>query len=329
MNIKKSAQVIAHSCEWNENTKTLLAQYSKAPLDESNTYIFTVKLCDNEIDRDYEMFTIDCLRSLAELMNGRTGIFDHNPKAENQKSRLYACEVVTDPGKQNSLGQPYTYLRGQAYMLKNAENAALIDEIEAGIKKEASISCNADVHTCSVCGKDNRSCGHIRGRKYDGKKCFVKLENPTDVYEWSFVAIPAQREAGVMKNYKGGTKLENIIKSIKEGNLSEAEASDVTVGSTDALELSALIADLREQAQLGETYKSNLRREVTRLACFSQPHFTVELMEAVCKKLSVNELETMEKALKTAVSQKSLPQPQTAKQVKRETESKLTDGFKI
>ena len=44
--------------------------------------------------------------------------------------------------------------------------------------------------------------------------CHVVLNQPTDAYEWSFVAVPAQREAGVIKMFaktKRGMTVEQII----------------------------------------------------------------------------------------------------------------------
>ena len=50
-------------------------------------------------------------------------------------------------------------------------------------------------------------CKHKKGHTYSkqGKKtlCFYTLEDPKDAYEWSFVAIPAQRKAGVTKSFNG------------------------------------------------------------------------------------------------------------------------------
>ena len=33
-----------------------------------------------------------------------------------------------------------------------------------------------------------------------GKVCHTVLDQPSDAYEWSFVAVPSQRAAGVVKN---------------------------------------------------------------------------------------------------------------------------------
>ena len=42
------------------------------------------------------------------------------------------------------------------------------------------------------------------GQRYDGKLCFTELQGAEDAYEWSFVAVPAQRGAGVLKTFSGG-----------------------------------------------------------------------------------------------------------------------------
>nr|MCR5718135.1 hypothetical protein [Oscillospiraceae bacterium] len=173
----------------------------------SELYTFPVVLCHNDIDRDFERFSDEALDKMAELFVGKTGIFDHNPTAENQSARIYDAEIVTDPEKKTAWGGIYRCLKGYAYMVKTDSNADLIKEIDAGIKKEVSISCSAASRKCSVCGENE--CEHIKGKSYDGQLCHTVLDGITDAYEWSFVAVPAQTGAGVMKNYKGGNTMEN------------------------------------------------------------------------------------------------------------------------
>ena len=58
---------------------------------------------------------------------------------------------------------------------------------------------------CSICGTDRRKtrgqCFHWPGRDYDGKVCHMALGEVRDCYELSFVAVPAQKDAGVRKDY--------------------------------------------------------------------------------------------------------------------------------
>ena len=52
--------------------------FAKAELSAEDVYIFSVLLCDNEIDRDHERFSEATLRELGELFVGVNGICDHD-----------------------------------------------------------------------------------------------------------------------------------------------------------------------------------------------------------------------------------------------------------
>lgn len=150
---------------------------------------------------------MDALQALAGLFIGKTGIFDHSQRGKDQTARIYETAVVTDPTRTTADGEPYTCLRAKAYMVRTEKNKDLIAEIEAGIKKETSVGCCVQSIRCSVCGKDIKAqgCEHQKGRVYGGKRCHYLLDQPTDAYEWSFVAVPAQRNAGVIKSFTPGT----------------------------------------------------------------------------------------------------------------------------
>ena len=158
-----------------------------------------MRLCDNVVDRDCERFPRKSLEALAKLFVGKSGIFDHQWSAKGQTARLYRTEVVEEPGQTTTAGDPACWLKGYAYMVRTETNQDLIAEIEGGIKKEISVGCAVNRSTCSICGSAAGSCGHRRGQTYDGQLCFFNLEEPADAYEWSFVAVPAQRKAGVVK----------------------------------------------------------------------------------------------------------------------------------
>lgn len=166
-------------------------------------YEFSVILCDNEIDRDFERFSDGALEKLKELFVGKTGIFDHEASTSNQNARIFATELVNDENRRTKYGEPYKYLKASAYMVRTDENKTLIAEIDGGIKKEVSISCSAAKRKCSVCGCDKTvgSCAHAKGKTYDGRLCHIVLDDITDAYEWSFVAVPAQVNAGVTKRF--------------------------------------------------------------------------------------------------------------------------------
>jgi hypothetical protein len=177
--------------------------------------VFTFKavLCDNEVDRDFERFTIKALQDLSKLFVGKTIIKDHTPKADNQVARIYATELVQS-GKTTKAGELYTQLVAHCYMVKTAGNADLIAEIKGGIKKEGSVGCAVAHVFCSICGTDNSKsyCRHYRGRSYEKEGgtqiCTMTLDGAKDAYEFSLVAVPAQKAAGLSKSYTGETVYE-------------------------------------------------------------------------------------------------------------------------
>jgi len=157
-----------------------------------DVFTFDVIACDNQVDRDGERFSDAALDKLAKLFVGKTVIFDHQWSAGNQTARIYDATVTE---KASGLRQ----LRVSVYMLANDSTAALREAICGGILREVSVGCAVSKATCSVCGADYCTCGHRKGESYNGDVCVVVLDEPTDAYELSFVAVPAQRGAGVTK----------------------------------------------------------------------------------------------------------------------------------
>ena len=238
--------------------------YSKTPLTAEEVFTFDILLCDNEIDRDYERFTVDALHVLQGMFLGKTGIFDHTWSAYGQKARIFKTQVVEEPARKTAAGESYTYLKASAYMLNNEDNASLIDEIRGGIKKEVSVGCSVASITCSICGEPEGSheCSHLRGAEYGGELCCRVLDEPVDAYEWSFVAVPAQRDAGVIKRFGGHVGDETLKR-------------------------------LEKEAQLGRSYLKALRDETAKLAIMASPEMPEDTVRSVLGKLDENELATL------------------------------------
>lgn len=225
--ITKSAKI--SGIELDDGEMSLINKYTLEPLSSDEVFAFKIAICGNEIDRDFEVFPTETLNALAKLFVGKTVLKDHQIKTDNQKARIYATEVVEDGGI-SSTGEKYAQLIAHCYMLKNESNADLISDIRAGIKKEVSVSCVIGSAVCSICGTDNRKayCKHVNGREYDGKTCYFKLLLPKDAYEVSFVAVPAQPDAGVTKSY-----MDEPYKEEKNTN-DENEAIDCDIGIIEA-----------------------------------------------------------------------------------------------
>ena len=218
---------------------------------------------DNEIDRDFERFTLQTLEELAPLFVGKAGIFDHQWSARGQAARIYRTEVVREAGQVTRAGDGYAWLKGYAYMVRTESNRDLIAEIEGGIKKEVSVGCAVEHAICSVCGCDRTQtdCGHEKGQEYGGQLCWADLEGAKDAYEFSFVAVPAQPAAGVVKGARRGTS-----------------------------------GRLEEEAALGRKYLEDLRGEVVRLALLADRELDGRAMKSLAGKLSHQELEELRRS---------------------------------
>lgn len=201
----KTADVsVAENDARNSADISLINQYTLEDLQPEEVFTFSVILCDNEVDRDNEMFTEDALIDLARLFRGKTGIFDHAWSAKNQTARVYDTSVIRVPGKKNSVGKQLQQLKAKVYMLDDYANRDLIRAIKGGIIKEVSIGFAAKKCKCSICGSNMYAhgiCerGHYKGQIENGALCVGELSEISDAYEFSFVAVPAQRGAGASR----------------------------------------------------------------------------------------------------------------------------------
>ena len=208
----KAAQLSAQ--EVTEAELRAINKHAMEPLTAEEVFTFKAVLCDNEIDRAFERFSLKALQQLQKLFLGKTVIKDHSWTANNQVARIYATELVAHPEKATKSGETYTQLVARCYMVKTAGNADLIAEIKGGIKKEGSVGCSVSSSICSICGTDNAKsyCRHYPGRSYEkeggAQVCTFTLDGARDAYEFSLVAVPAQKAAGVSKSYTGETVYE-------------------------------------------------------------------------------------------------------------------------
>lgn len=202
----KAAHLATH--ELTDEDLAAINKYALEPLTAEQVFVFKAVLCDNEVDRQHEQFTVKALNDLKKLFLGKTVIKDHWHSADNQVARIYATELV-ETGKHTKSGEPYTQLIAWCYMIKTASNEDLIAEIKGGIKKEGSVGFSASSAICSICETDNAKsyCRHFPGRSYEkaggSQVCIFTLAGAKDAYEFSLVAVPAQRAAGVSKSYTG------------------------------------------------------------------------------------------------------------------------------
>ena len=256
--IQKAASL--GSQEITEAELKAINKHTLEPLKAEEVFTFKAILCDNEIDRDFERFSLKALQDLQKLFLGKTVIKDHTWAADNQVARIYATELVETP-KTTKAGETYTQLVAHCYMVRTESNADLIAEIKAGIKKEGSIGCSASSCICSICGTDNAKtyCRHWPGKSYEKEGgpqvCTFTLAGARDAYEFSLVAVPAQKAAGVSKSYTGETVYEP-----QEAEKTAQEAPE-TSGGVNTPPDSEKAATLELRARLAASRaKSNIHK---------------------------------------------------------------------
>ena len=239
MEIKKATEVAGGGVATSVQMEAINAQ-AKGKLTAEQVYVFSLRLCDDQVDRDFERFDTAALGELAKLFIGRTGIVDHRWSADSQVARIFATEVVQEEG--------ISYIKAWAYIRRGGEADEVIADIEAGIKKEVSVGCAMGMAVCSICGSEYGTCGHRKGEHYDGQLCCAILREPMDAYEFSFVAVPAQRQAGVLKGLGAGKR------SLKE--------------LADQFGVQGEYRAMYKDAELGRQYARTLQDDVVRL-CLS------------------------------------------------------------
>ena len=271
---------------------------TKARLNGEQVYVFSLRLCDDRIDRDGERFDTGALPGLAKLFLGKTGILDHRWSTENQVARIFETQVVKE--------KDASYIRAWAYIRRGGKNDELIADIEAGIKKEVSVGCAMAQAVCSICGSEYGTCGHVKGEHYDGQVCAVILKEPVDAYEFSFVAVPAQREAGVMKGMGAAVSLKEL--AAEHG--AQAEYRTLT-----------------KEAELGRRYRKDLEDCVVRLGLALELGVSEPVLRSLAQTAGAEELLALKDALQGRLDE-SLPMVSQLLGVKGKAEE-IESGFLI
>mgnify|MGYP003292421714 CR=1 FL=1 len=277
MQIKKETEVTVSGMPTQAQLEAINAQ-AKAKLSKEQVYVFSLRLCDDQVDRDYERFDTAALPTLAKLFIGKTGIVDHKWSSEHQVARIFSAEVVQE--------DRINFVKAWAYIRRGGQAEEVIADIEAGIKKEVSVGCSMGRAVCSVCGSEYGSCGHQKGEHYDGQLCCAILREPMDAYEFSFVAVPAQRNAGVLKALGGTGK---TLKELAEEHGVQAE-----------------YRALYKDAELGRQYRRDLEEKIVRLCLSLELGADCEVFRGIAKCAATEDLTKLKMALEERLAQ-SLP----------------------
>lgn len=300
---------VENSCPMPEELAEINA-YTRRAFKAEELYVFSVVLCDNEIDRDLERFSVPALEKMAELFCGKTGIYNHSMDANTQSARIFRCEAEVVPGRSTECGEPYTRLVARAYLPRGEKNKGLILDLESGMKKEVSVGCSMGRAICSICGADRRTepCGHVPGEQYGGMRCCTVLEEPLDAYEWSFVAVPAQREAGVIKSYgehsgQDGDYTCKVWKTRQEAIPSVWPGQPLENWPPELLER---VKGMEQAAEWGRVWRQELTTRVKKIGHLALPELEAGVLERLVESVGVEELRALEKAF-TKRAEKDFP----------------------
>ena len=274
MEVKKAAEAVSSGVPTAVQLEAINAQ-AKAKLTAEQVYVFSLRLCDDQVDRDNERFDTAALPGLAKLFIGKTGIVDHRWSAENQVARIFETQVVREDGS--------SFIKAWAYIRRGSSNDEIIADIEAGIKKEVSVGCAMGSAVCSICGSEYGSCGHRKGEYYDGQLCCAILKEPVDAYEFSFVAVPAQREAGVLKAMGGRHK---CLQELAEEFGVQAE-----------------YRRLFKEAQLGRQYRKELETDVVRMCKILDLGTDHDVLVNIVKAAADEDLQKLRSALEAKTAE--------------------------
>jgi hypothetical protein len=204
-------------------------------------YIFSIKMCNSEIDSDFDKLTPAFLQQFSDFITASPIplIKDHNWTAENQIGRVYRAEVLSDG--LDSQGESYTYVLGYAYVAANSE---IVSRLKLGLLSEVSVGFDGKGYTCSVCGADvlshDSQCpnGHIFGSTIEGVTVYRSVGECTSALECSFVPVPAQDGAEVQSKSKEVKKVKRseFFKKLglKSKKAEEEESTAVAAETTPA-----------------------------------------------------------------------------------------------
>ena len=117
MQVKKATEIVVGGVPTVVQLEAINAQ-AKACLTAEQVYVFSLRLCDDQVDRDGERFDTAALPGLAKLFVGKTGIVDHCWSSEKQVARIFETQVVREDG--------VSFIKGWAYIRRSEANEEII-----------------------------------------------------------------------------------------------------------------------------------------------------------------------------------------------------------
>lgn len=159
-------------------------RYALRPLQEEEVAVFTLDLCNNQVDRHHSRFPEEELERVSKLTPGRPLMERHDMAGSLPRGTFFRSRLHRE-GERVSV-------RPEVYVLRSEGNRDFILNIEGGVYRETSIGFSFRRPECSICGRDLRVCAHVPGRSYGGKPCHFVMRGVMEVLEGSVVPAGSQ-----------------------------------------------------------------------------------------------------------------------------------------
>lgn len=175
-----------------EEREAAVNRYALRTLNPEEYAVFTLDLCNNQIDRHFSRFPEEELARINGLVPGRPLMERHDLRGSLPRGRFFRSALHRDGD--------VVSVRPEVYVLRTAENSDFILNIEGGVYRETSIGFSFQTPECSVCAKDLRTCDHVPGREYGGAPCHFVMRGILEVAEGSVVSAGSQGTGFVREN---------------------------------------------------------------------------------------------------------------------------------
>lgn len=170
-----------------DNASDVLAainSFALRPLQHEEVAVFTLDLCNNQVDKHFSRFPDEELERINRMTPGRPLMERHDLRGTLPRGTFFRSSVHRE-------GEHFS-VRPEVYVLRATDNHDFILNIEGGVYRETSIGFSFRVPECAVCGKDLRTCAHVPGRRYGDVTCHFIMRDVLEVIEGSVVSAGSQ-----------------------------------------------------------------------------------------------------------------------------------------
>lgn len=165
-------------------------------------YVFKIILCNNDVDKDHDKFSIQALYQIRDMAIGKNGILDTMPNNKSNIARIFDCSVEYDKGKTTIDGEPLLYVQAYAFLDKRISDGcgAIAQKIKEGFYNEVSVG-------CSIYKSHKES---FFDSEFALEYEITVIDSISDLYEWSIVQKPDVLNCP-LKRKDGRCSLENML----------------------------------------------------------------------------------------------------------------------